>query len=161
RDNCESRGGRSRLGDRRPRPPLPRLQGPPSRRQGPAPPVRQRLPQRRGRAAGGRVARQGLREGRDLDRAGRRGRLTPNRLRLMARRRLKLIFGTDLVKEPVIYQLGRKFEIVTNIRRADVTGDAGWVILEVTGEPDELDKGVEYLESRGVRVKPAEGDLVG
>ena len=79
----------------------------------------------------------------------------------MARRRLKLIFGPALVKEPVIYQLGRKFEIVTNIRRADVTGDAGWVLLEVTGEPDELDKGVEYLESRGVRVEPAEGDLVG
>ena len=82
-------------------------------------------------------------------------------LALVGRRRLKLIFGPSLVKEPVIYQLGRKFEIVTNIRRADVTGDAGWVLLEVTGEPDELDKGVEYLESRGVRVEPAEGDLVG
>lgn len=79
----------------------------------------------------------------------------------MARRRLKLIFGPDLVKEPVIYHLGRKFEIVTNIRRADVTRDQGWVLLEVTGEPDELDRGVEYLESRGVKVEPAEGDLVG
>ena len=79
----------------------------------------------------------------------------------MARRRLKLIFGPDLVKEPVIYHLGRNFEIVTNIRRADVTRDQGWVLLEVTGEPDELDRGVEYLESRGVRVEPAEGDLVG
>ncbi len=79
----------------------------------------------------------------------------------MARRRLKLIFGTDLVKEPVIYQLGRKFELVTNIRRADVSRDQGWVLLEVTGEPEELDKGVEYLESRGVKVEPAEGDLVG
>jgi hypothetical protein len=79
----------------------------------------------------------------------------------MARRRLKLIFGPDLVKEPVIYQLGRKFEIVTNIRRADVTRDQGWVLLEVTGEPEELDRGVEYLESRGVVVEPAEGDLVG
>ena len=78
----------------------------------------------------------------------------------MARRRLKLIFGPDLVKEPVIYQLGRKFEIVTNIRRADVTRDQGWVLLEVTGEPEELDRGVEYLESRGVTVEPAEGDLV-
>ncbi len=48
----------------------------------------------------------------------------------MARRRLKLIFGPALVKEPVIYQLGRKFEIVTNIRRADVTRDQGWVLLE-------------------------------
>lgn len=78
----------------------------------------------------------------------------------MARRRLKLIFGPNLVKEPVIYQLGRKFEIVTNIRRADVAHDQGWVLLEVSGEPDELDRGVEYLEGRGVRVEPAEGDLV-
>ncbi len=78
----------------------------------------------------------------------------------MARRRLKLIFGPSLVKEPVIYQVGRKFEIVTNIRRADVTRDQGWVLLEVSGEPEELDRGVEYMESRGVKVEPAEGDLV-
>jgi L-aspartate semialdehyde sulfurtransferase ferredoxin len=78
----------------------------------------------------------------------------------MARRRLKLIFGPSLVKEPVIYQLGRKFEIVTNIRRADVTKDQGWVLLEASGEPEELDRGVEFLESKGVKVEPAEGDLV-
>jgi len=78
----------------------------------------------------------------------------------MARRRLKLIFGPSLVKEPVIYQVGRMFEIVTNIRRADVTRDQGWVLLEVSGEPEELDKGVAYLESRGAKVEPAEGDLV-
>lgn len=78
----------------------------------------------------------------------------------MGRRRLKLTFSQALVKEPVIFQLGRKFELVTNIRRADVTKDQGWVLLEVTGEPDELDRGVAYLESRGVTVEPAEGDLV-
>ncbi|TMD07373.1 MAG: FeS-binding protein [Chloroflexi bacterium] len=78
----------------------------------------------------------------------------------MARRRVKLIFGRELVTEPVIYQLGKNYEIVSNIRRADVTRDEGWVLLELTGEPDELDKGVAYLESRGVRVEPAEGDLV-
>ena len=78
----------------------------------------------------------------------------------MARRRVKLIFGPSLVKEPVIYQLGRKFEIVTNIRRADVSKDQGWVLLEVSGEPEELDRGMEFLESCGVKVEPAEGDLV-
>ncbi|HEY6875714.1 MAG TPA: NIL domain-containing protein [Candidatus Dormibacteraeota bacterium] len=78
----------------------------------------------------------------------------------MARRRLKLIFGPSLVKEPVIYQLGKQFAIVTNIRRADVTRDQGWVLLEITGEPDELERGVGYLESRGVTVEPAEGDVV-
>ena len=78
----------------------------------------------------------------------------------MARRRLKLIFGPSLVKEPVIYQLGKQFAIVTNIRRADVTRDEGWVLLEIIGEPDELERGVGYLESRGVKVEPAEGDVV-
>ncbi len=78
----------------------------------------------------------------------------------MTRRRLKLLFTASLVKEPVIYQLGRKFEIVTNIRRADVTKDQGWVLLEVSGEADELDRGVEFLQSQGVKVEPAEGDLV-
>jgi hypothetical protein len=65
-----------------------------------------------------------------------------------------------MVKEPVIYQLGKKFEIVTNIRRADVTRDQGWVLLEISGEPEELDRGVTYLESCGVKVEQAEGDLV-
>ena len=78
----------------------------------------------------------------------------------MGRRRLKLIFGPSLVKEPVIWQPGRNFEIVTNIRRADVTRDQGWVLLEVSGEAEELDRGVEFLESKGVKVEPAEGDLV-
>jgi hypothetical protein len=78
----------------------------------------------------------------------------------VARRRLKLIFGPSLVKEPVIWQLGHQFKIVTNIRRADVSKEQGWVLLEITGEPDELDRGVGYLESRGVTVEPAEGDIV-
>jgi hypothetical protein len=78
----------------------------------------------------------------------------------MARRRVKLVFGRELVTEPVIYELGKRFQVVTNIRRADVTRDEGWVLLELTGEPEELSRGIAYLESRGVRVDPAEGDLV-
>lgn len=78
----------------------------------------------------------------------------------MSRRRLKLIFGSTLVKEPVIYELGKKFELVTNIRRADVARDHGWVLLEISGEPEELERGIAFLEERGVEVEPAEGDVV-
>ena len=78
----------------------------------------------------------------------------------MAGRRVRLIFGRELVTEPVIHQLAVKFGIVTNIRRADVTRDEGWVLLEMTAEPEVLDEGVGYLEARGVRVEPVEGDLV-
>ena len=78
----------------------------------------------------------------------------------MARRRVRLIFSREQVTEPVIHTLGRRFEIVTNIRRADVTHDQGWVLLELSGEPDELDRGIAFLEERGVEVEPAEGDVV-
>ena len=78
----------------------------------------------------------------------------------MARRRVRLIFTRDLVTEPVIYHLGKKYDVVTNIRRADVTKDEGWVMLELTGEPAELERGVAYLESRGVKVENVEGDVV-
>jgi len=78
----------------------------------------------------------------------------------MGRRRLKLIFGPEMVREPVIYQLGKQFNLVTTMRRGDGTRDEGGVRLEITGEAEELDRGVAYLESRGVKVEPAEGDLV-
>ena len=78
----------------------------------------------------------------------------------MASRRLKLVFNRDLVTEPVIYHLGRDFDVVTNLRRADVAKDHGWVILELSGDPAELDRGIQYLRSRGVSVEAAEGDLV-
>ncbi|MHB8572207.1 MAG: NIL domain-containing protein [Candidatus Dormibacteria bacterium] len=76
------------------------------------------------------------------------------------RRRFKLVFGRSLVTEPVIYELGRDFQLVTNIRRADVTADEGWVVLEVSGEAVEIDRAVSHLVGRGVMVKPAEGDVV-
>ncbi len=73
---------------------------------------------------------------------------------------MRLTFSRELVTEPVIYELGQRFQIVTNIRRADVDRDEGWVMLELLGDAEELEKGVAYLIERGVRVDPAEGDLV-
>ena len=46
----------------------------------------------------------------------------------MGKQRVKFSFPAEMVKEPVIYRLGRDFEIVTNIRRADVREDIGWVV---------------------------------
>ncbi|MHB8507621.1 MAG: NIL domain-containing protein [Candidatus Dormibacteria bacterium] len=78
----------------------------------------------------------------------------------MARRRVKLIFPRDAVTQPVIYELGHTCGVITNIRRADITRDEGWVILELEGEEDNLDRAVAYCEEQGVRVTPAEGDVV-
>ena len=78
----------------------------------------------------------------------------------MGKQRVKFSFPTDMVKEPVIYKLGRDFEIVTNVRRADVREDVGWVILELDGEDAEIERGLAWISTTGVRVDPISGDVV-
>ncbi|MSQ61004.1 MAG: FeS-binding protein [Dehalococcoidia bacterium] len=78
----------------------------------------------------------------------------------MVRKRVRFTFEGDLVKDPVIWQMGRDFAVVTNIRMADVEERYGWVILEVDGEPDEIDRAIAWAETKGVRVDPITGDVV-
>ena len=78
----------------------------------------------------------------------------------MAKRRAKFTFPTDLITEPVIFDLGHKFQVVTNIRRADVREDVGWVILEIEGEEEEIERGLVWVTSMGVRIDPVSGDVV-
>ena len=75
-------------------------------------------------------------------------------------RRVRLTFLDHMIRQPVIYQMGRDFDVVTNIRRADVQENVGWVILELEGGEDEIDRALEWARSLGVRVDPALGDLV-
>lgn len=78
----------------------------------------------------------------------------------MIKKRVKFTFPQELIKESLIYQLGHKFSIVTNIRRADVREDMGWVVLELDGEEDEISRGIEWIVSAGARVDPVSGDVV-
>ncbi len=78
----------------------------------------------------------------------------------MGKQRVKFSFPTEKVKEPIIYQLGRRYEIVTNIRRADVREDIGWVVLELEGDDSEIERGLEWVSSTGVRVDPISGDVI-
>ena len=78
----------------------------------------------------------------------------------MVKRRARFTFPTGLITEPVIFNLGRDFDVVTNIRRADVREDVGWVVLEIEGNEDEIDRGLAWVKSMGVRVDPVTGDVV-
>lgn len=78
----------------------------------------------------------------------------------MARQRVKFTFPQELITMPVIYELGKQFAVVTNIRRADVTEDRGWVVLELEGELEEIERGLEWVAAKGVRVDPVQGDIV-
>jgi hypothetical protein len=78
----------------------------------------------------------------------------------MTKKRVKFSFVQQLIKEPIIWKLGKEYDIVTNIRRADVSADFGWVILELEGDEDEIERGLEWVAEQGVRIDPVYEDIV-
>jgi L-aspartate semialdehyde sulfurtransferase ferredoxin len=78
----------------------------------------------------------------------------------MPRLRVKFTFPPEQIKEPVIYEVGKRFDLVTNIRRADVTAEVAWAILELDGTREDLDRGVEWLRDIGIRVDPVEDSII-
>ncbi len=72
------------------------------------------------------------------------------------KQRLWLMFPTKLITRPVIWELGRKFEIITNVRQASVTDEIGLVSLSLEGEREEIKKSIVWLEELGIKVEPVE-----
>lgn len=78
----------------------------------------------------------------------------------MAKRAVTLVFPQHLIKEPVIYTLAKKYNLVPNIRRAKITETVGEVTLEIEGSEKDLEAGIQELEATGVKVEPVTGDIV-
>ncbi len=76
------------------------------------------------------------------------------------KKRIYLNYPKELVKEPLIYEVGRLFKVKTNIRQASVSESIGLVALELDGEPEEIDKAIDYFIDKGVNVEPIELDIV-
>ena len=73
-----------------------------------------------------------------------------------SRQRLWLMYPAKLIKEPLLWQLGQKFKVVTNIRQVSVTDEIGVVCLELDGTRDEVQAAIDWLEKLGVNVEPVE-----
>ena len=78
----------------------------------------------------------------------------------MVKRQVMFTFPEDLIKEPVIYNIGQQFKVITNIRRADVTDSRGWVLLELEGEEEQIERSIAWVMNKGVRVDSAMGDIL-
>lgn len=74
----------------------------------------------------------------------------------MPTRRVKFTFPPDLVNQPVVYNMGKQFGVVTNIRRANLGHDRGWVVLEIVGGDEQLDQALAWARSQGVHVEATE-----
>ncbi len=70
------------------------------------------------------------------------------------------MFQPRLVVQPVVFELGQKFRLVTNIRQASVNEEIGIVSIEIDGEETEIERGIAWLEEIGVKVEPVEMNTI-
>lgn len=76
------------------------------------------------------------------------------------KRRVKLTFPPHLIKEPVIFSMAKKYDVMPNIRRARVTDTVGEMILELDGTEENIENGILTLVSQGIDVELIEGDII-
>jgi L-aspartate semialdehyde sulfurtransferase ferredoxin len=76
------------------------------------------------------------------------------------KKRVRLTFPQNLIKEPVIFTMAKQFNIVPNIRRARVTETVGEMVLELDGAEEDLEKGMHWLREKGLEIELVEGDII-
>ena len=70
--------------------------------------------------------------------------------------RLWLMFPARLITRPILWELAKNFQVVTNIRQASVTKEIGLVSLELDGDREEIKNAIAWLEEQGIKVEPVE-----
>ncbi len=85
----------------------------------------------------------------------------PQARTVTVKRNIHFEFSQELVRQPLLFQLNRQFDVVINIRGASVTEQGGFIALELEGEQQEIDKIVRYLRERGIEVVEGLGEGVG
>jgi ABC-type methionine transport system ATPase subunit len=75
------------------------------------------------------------------------------------KQRLKLTFPQHLIREPVVFRMARKYDVIPNIRRARVTETAGEMILELEGPEENVKNGIKSMMEQGIIIELAEEDI--
>ena len=75
-------------------------------------------------------------------------------------RRLWLMYPPRLIQRPIVWELGHKFPLVTNVRQCSVTDESGIVCLELEGERAKIKAAIKWLEKQGIRVEPVEINVI-
>jgi ABC-type methionine transport system ATPase subunit len=75
---------------------------------------------------------------------------------MVVKRRVKLTYPLELLDQPVLYNLIKQYDLVTNIQRASVNMEEGWLVLIIEGEEKVLEEGLAWLSSQGIKIEPME-----
>jgi len=77
----------------------------------------------------------------------------------MAIQRVMLTFTPEIATKPIIYTVSQQFSLITNIRQANLTEEGGYIVLELIGEDEDIEAGITWAISKGVRVNPVSDEV--
>ena len=83
-------------------------------------------------------------------------------MEMVISKRIVLHFPRRLVEQPVIYRLVKDYDLIFNILRASITPEPeeeGLMVLELKGEQNEYDKGINFLLKTGVKIQSLSQDF--
>lgn len=72
----------------------------------------------------------------------------------MAIETYNLTFTKDLADRPVLYNIGKNYELICNLRKAQLSDGAGWVQVALSGDMGEIQRAVADLMTQGILVTP-------
>jgi ferredoxin len=76
-------------------------------------------------------------------------------------RRIVLHFPPRVTGKPVVYRLAKDFNLSFNILKASVSpGEEGLLVMELTGDQEDYDKGIRYITETGVEIQSLSQDVV-
>ena len=71
----------------------------------------------------------------------------------MITKKLLLYFPMSETEKPIVYHLVKDYNLIINIFRAKVTPqEEGFLVLDVTGTEEDIDKGMAYVKSFNVSI---------
>ncbi len=74
----------------------------------------------------------------------------------MGERFFAITFPEDLVREPVLYSLVRRYDLTPHLFKASVTSSGGWLVVQLSGDDEKINSATLDLKCRGAHV--IEGD---
>jgi L-aspartate semialdehyde sulfurtransferase ferredoxin len=72
----------------------------------------------------------------------------------MADQTIRLMYPPTLANVPVIYQLIRSFDIVVNIVGAQISGNQGWIDINISGQDQVIQDAIAWLTQQGIEAFP-------
>ncbi len=77
------------------------------------------------------------------------------------KKRVRLTFTRRTIQMPVTYRLAKDFNVAANIIRAQVApNQIGKLVLELSGDIDQLDAAIEWMRSQEIEVSVASREIL-